>query len=281
MRNLLQFIGKNIHLLLFIALEVVAFLLITHNVAYPRSTTLSAANRIVAGMNEAGDNIVEYFRLRKDNEQLNNEVCLLREQIQLLENQIEKQNEYGLVCDTAQYEYAHLGYRIIPAKVVDITTGQEHNYLTLNKGTRDGLKQGMGVVCGNNVVGVVSRVNEYFALVVPIIHTNINISARVKKNGQLGFTHWEGHNPRYVNLMEIGRHIMVEKGDSVITSGMTATFPEGMMIGIMDKVKLNEGGNYYDIRLRLCTDFRRLRYVQVLNYVYSTELNQLTDEQYD
>jgi len=278
MRNLWQFIVKNSHLLLFILLEVVAFLLITHYQSYPRATMLTSANHVVAGANQVGDNITSYFHLRQDNNALNDEIVRLQLEVQSLQNRLEVVQERDSVSDSTYYHYAHLGYRIIPAKVIDITTNQEHNYLTLNKGSLDGIASGMGVIEGHNVVGVVSRVNDRFAQVVPLIHTSINLSSRIKKNGQIGFTHWSGHDASHIHLMEIGRHIPVEQGDTVITSGMTATFPEGMLIGVMDKVRLSEGDNYYNIRLHLSTDFRHLRYVQVLDNTCQKQMESLPHE---
>lgn len=259
-------------LLLFILLEVLAFLLISTNQSYSRSTILTSSNQLISDVNATGDDIVSYFRLRKDNEQLSEQISRLQEQVQSLENALEPLKENA---DTTAYKYAHLNYQVIPAKVIDLSTNQEHNYLTLNKGKRDSIEVGMGVVCSQGVVGVVSRVNERFALVVPLIHTGINQSARIKKNGQIGFTSWQGHDYRHINLAEIARHIMVEEGDSVITSGLTSTFPEGIMIGVVEKARLDEGDSYYNIRMRLTTDFRKLHYVQVLRNTAKNEIDEL------
>lgn len=278
MRNLWQLIVHNIHLLLFLLLEVVAFLLITHYLPYPKSTVFTSANRLVAGVNSAGDDIAEYFCLRRDNEELNAEITRLQLQVQTLQNQLEPLRETDSLPDTINYRYAHLGYTVIPAKVIDLTTNQERNYLTINKGLRDGIQSGMGVVAGGGIVGIVSSVGDKFSLVVPIIHTAVNVSAYIQKNSQLGFTHWEGHDIRHVNLMEIGRHIPIETGDTILTSGLTATFPEGLLIGVTDRVRLTDGDNYYQIRVRLNTDFHHLRYVQVLNNTHSTELENLNRE---
>jgi len=278
MKNLWQFILKNIHLLLFLLLEVVAFLLISHFQPYPKSTIFTSSNRMVAGVNSMGDDIAAYFRLGRDNEQLNVEITRLQLQVQALQNELEPIREKDSVPDSTYYQYAHLGYTIIPAKVIDLTTNQQHNYLTLNKGQRDGIQAGMGVIANGSVVGIVSGVSDQFSLVVPLIHTAINVSARIKKNDQIGFTHWEGHDISHVGLMEIGRHISVEEGDTILTSGLTSTFPEGLMIGVMDKVRLEEGDNYYQIRVRLNTDFHHLRYVQVLGNAMSYELDSLHHE---
>jgi len=277
MKNLWLFIVNNIHLLLFILLEVVAFLIITSYQPYPQSTLLTSANRAVAGINEGCDNVVTFFLLRHDNEVLNEQIAQLQMQVLSLQNQLESANEKAVLADTT-YSYTHLGYRILPAKVIDITTTHEHNYLTLNKGSKDGLAEGMGVVDGNRVVGIVSCVNERFAQVVPLIHTSCNLSSRILKNGQIGFTNWRGFDASHVGLMEIGRHIPVEKGDTVVTSGMTLTFPEGLLIGVTDKVRLSDGDNYYQIRVHLATDYHNLRYVQVLDNTMKSQLDSLKHE---
>ena len=276
MRNLLEFIINHSHLLLFLLLEVVAFLLITSRQSYPQSTVLTASNRVVATTNQTADNIASYFHLRKDNEDLNAEICRLQQQVQDLQNQLEPLAE-NLTDSTSIYQYAHLRYRTIPAKVIDLTTNHQQNYLTLNKGAIDGIAEGMGVMSDKGVVGIVGRVNDRFALVIPIIHTATHLSARILKNGHLGFTHWIGHDSHHIDLMEVGRHISVSQGDTIVTSGLTPTFPEGLLIGVVDKVRLDEGDNYYTIRLALSTDFHQLRYVQVLDNPSAPAMQQLVD----
>ena len=273
MRNLVQFIVQNSHFLLFIVLEVVAFLLIITRQAYPRSTMMTAANSVSAGVNGGADYMAQYFGLRSDNMQLNDEVCRLQAEVERLTNLLEGQTETDSAA--AGYQYAHLGYQMIPAKVIDIATGNERNYLTLNKGLRDHIEVGQGVIEGNSVVGIVSSVNEHFSLVVPVIHIGTHLSSRIAKNGYIGFTRWSGVDSRHAQLTEIGRHIEVTPGDSVITSGLTATFPEGLMIGVIERADLDEGDDYYRIRMRLTTDFKRLRYVQVLANPMADEMQSI------
>ncbi len=235
---------------------------------------MTASSRTAASINQMGDHIVSYFSLRKDNDLLNDEICRLQAQVQDLQNRLEPAVERDSLC----YRYADLDYRMIPAKVIDVTTDKQHNYLTLNKGTRDGIYEGMGVICNRGVVGIVSRVNERFAMVVPLIHTTLNLSSRLQQSGYMGFTHWEGFDSRHVQLLEIGRHIPVTEGDTVVTSGMTATFPEGIAVGVVDKIQLDDGDNYYNIRLRLSTDYTNLRYVQVLENAVKAEMDSLIAE---
>lgn len=259
MRNLLQFLTRYSNFLIFLILEVVAFILICTSNEYQRSAVWSSANRVVAGVEEMKTNIVGYFRLRTENEVLVAENARLKEELLLLGNQVEEQTERD-----SNYLYSHLDWEYIPAKVVGITTNKQHNYLTINKGLRDSIEVDMGVVGADGVVGIVSAVGEKYSLVVPIIHTKISISSRLKSNNQIGGTSWDGRDYRFVNLTEMARHVVVNKGDTVVTSGLTEVFPEGLIVGEVCETTLGQGDNYHQTKVKLSTDYKAIKYVQVL-----------------
>ena len=260
MRNLIQILLRYSNFLIFLILEVVAFILICTSNEYQQSAVWSGANRIVAGMNNIQMTISEYFQLRAVNEQLAIENAQLKSELILLDNQLEKAEEKD-----SQYIYSHLNWEYIPAKVIDINTHQQHNYLTINKGTRDGIAVDMGVIGANGVVGIVSAVGEKYSLVVPVIHTKISISSRLKSNNQIGGTSWNGRDYRFVDLTEMARHVVVNKGDTVVTSGLTEVFPEGIIVGEVYETSLGQGDNYHQTKVKLSTDYKEIKYVQVLN----------------
>lgn len=268
MRSLLKFILQHSNLLVLILLEAVAFMLIVSNNDYPHSRWLSTANKIVAWNYEVIDNINGYFHLRSTNELLVVENALLREQLREQQNQEEDSLE-------SSYRYAHLMQHYIPAKVIQLTTNSGHNYLTINKGERDGIHVGSGVICAQGVVGIVRLVSEHFAIVIPTIHTDAGISCRMLKNGYTATVEWDGRNPQYASLIDVASHISVEVGDSVVTSGLTPIFPAGIPVGIVDESRLEPGDSYYTIRVRLVTDYRKLDYVHVIDNPMMDELNTL------
>ena len=260
MRNLLQFLTRYSNFLIFLILEVVAFILIcTHN-EYQQSAVWSSANTMVAGVEEMKTSVAWYFGLRAENEKLAAENAQLKEELMLLSNHTEEQIERD-----SNYLYSHLGWDFIPAKVVGIITNKQHNYLTINKGLRDNIEVDMGVIGADGVVGIVSAVGEKYSLVVPIIHTKVSISSRLKTNGQIAGTSWDGRNSQYVHLTEIARHISVNKGDTVVTSGLTPVFPEGVMVGEVYETSIGQGDNYHQTVVKLSTDYQSLKYVQVLH----------------
>ena len=260
MRNLIDFLIRYSNFLIFLILEVVAFILIGTTHEYQQSSVWSSTNRIIAGSNTIRTSIKGYFQLREDNTLLAEENALLKSQLMELQNSVEHTAERD-----SQYIYTHLDWDYTPAKIIDITTHKQHNYLTLNKGARDGIEKDMGVVCADGLVGIVSAVAEKYSLVVPIIHTNISISTRLKSCGQIGGTQWDGKDYRYVNLTHISRHITVFQGDTVVTSGLTPVFPENILVGTVYRTKLKAKDNYHTTLLELCTDYRSLKYVQVLH----------------
>ena len=259
MQNLIQFLLRSSNFLIFLILEVVAFILICSSHEYQHSAVWSTTNKMVAAIENTNRNIKDYFQLREDNELLAEENARLKTELMLLANQAEYQIERD-----SQYIYTHLDWNYIPAKVIGSSVYKQHNYLTINKGTRDGIQEDMGVICNNGVVGIVSTVGEKYAIVVPIIHQKISLSCRLKNNGQIIGTHWDGKDYRMVSLTEIPRHVSVYRGDTVVSSGLTPIFPEGIMVGIVDHTLLNEGDNYHKTLMQLSTNYKTIKYVQVL-----------------
>ena len=176
MRNLIQILLRYSNFLIFLILEVVAFILICTSNDYQRSAVWSGANRLVAGCNQIQSNIGDYFSLRAENELLAMENAQLKTELMLLANQTELTAERD-----SQYIYSHLDWEYIPAKVIATSTNKQHNYLTINKGTRDNIQVDMGVIGADGIVGIISAVGEKYALVVPVIHTEISISSKIKE----------------------------------------------------------------------------------------------------
>lgn len=270
MRNIWHFILRYSNFLLFLALEVVAFLLIIHNNDYQHSAALSSANCMTASINQQVAAVQDYFSLRATNEELTQQNAELQDEIMHLKNKLEYRKE-----NDPTYKYSQLDYKFIPAKVVAATLGKQHNYLTINKGIRDDIQENMGVICHDGVVGVIKTVSEQFAIVVPVIHTKMNISARLPQDYSVCSIHWPGKSSRYAELEDVGRHCIVSVGDTIRTSGLSNIFPENIIIGIIDKADLTENDSYYHISLRLSVDFPSLTYVHVLSNGTRAELDSI------
>jgi rod shape-determining protein MreC len=258
MQNLLKILLRYSNFLVFIALEVAAFLLIIFNNAYPRSSVLSTANDVVAWQNELVSEVGGYFSLRSQNEELAAENAELRNQICSMESE-----QMG--------EDIHY----MPAKVVQMTTDELHNYLTINRGSADGIMRGQGVRNADGVVGIVRTVGRNYSVVLPVINTHTNLSCRFAKNDYIGTLQWDGKDCRFAQLADVAAHMVVNAGDTIVTSGLSPVFPEGIPVGIVENSTLKEGDSYYTIRVRLHTNFKRLKYVEVVQNAAQNELEEL------
>lgn len=269
MRNLLQLLIRYSNLLWFILLEVIAFVcLIGHN-RYQWSAVWSTANAAIGWCYTMNDDVIDYFHLRKVNDQLAEENIELLERINLLEGQIQYLAEADSSVLNSRYLFAERDVDYIPAKVINFTSQKTRNFITLNKGTSDGVELDMGVIDHNGVVGIVTQVSDHFSVVMPLINPAYSLSCRFTNNDHYGPLKWDGMDYRYGNLEDIARHIEVSVGDTLVTSGLTPAFPEGIHVGVVEKADLADSDAYYHIRVRYATDFRSLRYVQiVLNKKY-------------
>ena len=260
MQTLIKILLRYSNFLVFIALEVAAFMLINLNNAYPRSSFLSTANEFVAWQHEQISDITGYFSLRSQNEKLAEENTMLRNTICSMDSAI----------NATSFHYLN-------AKVVQMTTDELHNYLTINRGSKDGLLRGQGVRNEEGVVGIVRTVGPNYSVVLPVINTHTNISCRFAKNDYIGTLQWDGKDIRFAQLADVASHMVVNPGDTIITSGLSPVFPEGIPVGIVENSILKEGASYYTIKVRLHTDFKRLKYIEVVQNAHQIELEELTN----
>ena len=270
MKNLINFLIKYSYIFLFVALEIVAFMLISKNKSYQRSVILSSSNALAANMFALSNNFVEFFNLRTANNALSEENTELKNEIIELQNMLASHQPEP--SDSLQYSIPpEMQYIFIQAKVIGNTTNKVLNYITLNKGATNGVRPDMGVVSDRGVVGVVKTVSEHFATVIPLLNPRIQLSCKYQSNNYIGSLQWHGGDYRYSNLMDIARHVKINKNDTIITSGLTMNFPEGIPVGTVEEYNINESDPYYTIKVRLMVNFRTLTHVSIINFKYADE----------
>lgn len=264
---------------LFIALETFSLYLISQNKTYQRSVLLSSSNIVVAKMYDLSSNVVEFFKLRKANANLSEENTNLQNQI------IELKNQFATLqpttSDNLNFDFRvspEMEYRFISAKVIGNSTNKLQNYITINKGLLDGVKPDMGVVSDEGIVGIVQTVSDRFATIISVLNPKLHLSSKFLRNNYTGSLQWSGDDYRFSNLMDIARHVDVKLGDTIVTSGLTLTFPEGIPVGIVDNYELNESDPYYTIFVKLAVNFRTLSYVKIIDFKYAEEEKQLREK---
>jgi rod shape-determining protein MreC len=168
-------------------------------------------------------------------------------------------------------------YRYIPSEVINVTTNERNNYITIDKGSNQGIKPRMAVISSDGIVGIVKDVSPHFAVIMTVLHKQSNISSRIGDEGFAGSLTWDGVDSRYAQLDEIPKQISVKKGDKVVTVG-SKFFPKDIMIGTVENAVKETPDNFYDIEVKLSTPFAKLRHVYVVNYLMQDEQNQLEVE---
>ena len=277
MRNLWQFLVKYSNLFLFLILEGVALFFVFSRNGLAHSVWFTSANAVTGSVYQAWDNVTGYFFLRRENERLVTQNAELQNRITVLENWLEGVDEHLLSDSIGAYVYAEKHLHYIPAKVINISTSSQRNFITLNKGARDGVQEDMGVVDQDGVVGIVRAVSDRFSVVIPVINNAFSVSCRFLSNDKLGPLRWDGVDDRYAQLEDIARHVEVHEGDTLITSGLSDAFPEGIRVGVVEKAELSESDAYYHIKVRLAADFHRLGYVQIIQNSALVEQRQLEE----
>jgi rod shape-determining protein MreC len=267
MRNLLQLIIKYHAFLLFLLLEIVSFALLANKNSFQHSATFRAANTISSGVYNVTNNIYSYFGLRDINNSLSEENTRLQNQIVALQNQLESRDSTYIPADN------NLDY--IEAEVINNSVNKPNNYITINKGIRDGIAVDMGVVSVDGVVGIVSAVSNQFAIVETLLNNKASINAIIRKNGEVGQLKWDGTSYAYAYLEDIPRHVNVSEGDTIVTSGFSNIFPKDIMIGVVETAKLTDADATYTLKVKLATNFKNTKYVKVIRNNNIAELKDL------
>jgi rod shape-determining protein MreC len=268
MYRLLEFFYQYRAFLFFILLEVASIWLIVQNNNYQGAAFLNSANRYVGNVLETKSNIQGYFDLKEVNEKLAQENAKLK-QILIAEQQgkdlqIENKSDFLKVN---RYSFA-------TAKVVSNSIAQYDNYFTINKGTEDGIKEGMGIISTDGVVGRVKRCSDHFCTAYSLLHKDLKISGKIKGKGIDCNVKWEGRSPHEAALLDVTRNHKITEGDTVVTSGYNSFFPEGIMIGKIKGIKL-EGGSFWKATVDLANDFTSLSYVYIIGNKLEAEQDSL------
>ena len=264
MRNLLDFLVKYSYWFLFFVLEAVSFVLLFQFNSYQGSVWFSSANAVAGKLYETTSAVESYFQLSKVNTELTQRNLYLEQRLCKLEKEksdsvADSTMENSLLLKSLQ------PYRLIPAQVVNMKWGRKDNLLTIDKGEADGIKKDMGVVCGTGIVGIVYLTSAHYSIVIPILNSQSNISCVIQGRGYFGYLHWTGGDISEAYVDDVPRHAHFKLYENVVTSGYSSVFPAGIMVGKILHVYNSADQMSYRLRVKLSTDFGRLRDVCVVD----------------
>lgn len=264
MRNLLEFLSKYYHWLLFLVLEVVSFVLLFQYNSYQGSVWFSTSNAVVGKVYEVDAAIESFFSLTKVNENLTQRNFYLERQVNQLRRLYADMTRDTTAAERAELEF--LGrYELIPAKVVSNSIDRADNLMTIDRGRKDGVEVDMGVACGNGVVGVVYLVSDHYSVVMPVLNYHSRISCSIRHRGYFGYLKWSGGDASIAYVEDVPRHAKFKRGDWVETSGYSSIFPPGVLVGKIVEVYNSRDGLSYKLKVHLSTDFGNVRDVCVIS----------------
>jgi len=269
MRNLLAFIWKHYAFFLFLLLETVSIYLVVQNNYYQKASFINSSNKVSGNVYSVLTNVTQYFYLKDENERLAKENAILHSLS--TKSFVKTTKEEFIYKDTLFRQQ----YKYLNAKVVNNSINKRNNYITLDKGSRDGVTPESAVICSDGVVGIVTNVSDNFSSVLSVLHKDAKVSARIKNSNYFGSLVWEGGNYRIAKLIDIPTHVPLKKGDTLETNAFSGIFPEGILVGYVEDFEIKAGRNFYDIQVRLSTDYKKVTHVFVVNNLLKGEQLQL------
>ena len=278
MRNLLNFLVKYNYWFLFILLEVASFVLLFRFNRYQQSVFFTSANAAAGKLYEATGSIAAYFHLKETNEDLLDHNIRLEQRVALLERALLDARSDTTLYRSLDSVPAGSRYTLHKARVIKNSLNRLDNYLTLDKGSADSIRPEMGVVSANGVVGIVYKTTPHYALVISLLNSKSSLSCKIQGSDYFGYLKWEGGDSQYAYLRDLPRHAEFSVGDTVVTSGYSAVFPPGLLVGYIDEMSDSHDGLSYLLKIRLATDFGRVSDVRVIANHNLPELKQLNEQ---
>ena len=285
MQNLLDFLARHFHWLVFLLLETVSGILLFSYNSYQGSTWISTANAVTGKTLELQADVEQFFSLKRLNEELSHRNIVLEQQLAIYREQLASNSQrqitdtYFLPSDSCSVD--SLCIAKIPAKVIANTIDRRDNLVTIDRGRADGVRPDVGVISGTGLVGVVYMAGEHYSIVLPVLNSRSRISCSIRGRNYFGYLTWPGGSPVEAYVEDIPRHARFQKGDWVETSGYSAIFPKGVAVGKITNIYNSRDGLSYSLKVHLSTDFACLRDVFVINDVRLPEQRQLMESARD
>lgn len=275
MNELFSFIVKHSKWLVFAFYVTISCMLLFNDDPYRRHVYMTSAGRMASNVYKGANNISSYFDLREINSDLNRRNAELQAQIVSLESTIDRLREASFT-DTLVVDSGVKPFEFIVANVIHNSISRPLNYITIDKGSADGIRPELGVIDRNGVVGIVSTTGPHSARVISLLNPNFRLSCKIKKSEYFGSLVWDGASPDEALLEELPRHSVYEPGDTIVTSGYSAVFPAGLPVGTVIDAATDRNQNFFTLRIKLLTDFTTLGNVQIVVNNQAEELKALT-----
>jgi rod shape-determining protein MreC len=272
LRNVFLFIRRYFTFLFFLVLQGLALWFLFNYNRFHRAFGLGVANEITGWTNSRYSNVDQYFHLKEENarvHRMNDSLLNL-----LKENFSAPDSSSRLITDTTKYDTlpGHRRYLYYPARVVDNSVNSDRNYIQINRGSNQGIKDNMAVIGSDgSAVGVIVNVSPNFSQVMSLLHVQNKVNASLKKSGEFGTIEWDAKDPRFITLRNLPKSIEIKKGDTVVTSVYSYNFPPGYMVGTIADVVADNSTTFYVLKVKTAANFYNLQQVFVIENLQRDE----------
>lgn len=271
MQQIFSFIIKNSNRILFLLLLGISLSLTIQSHSFHRSKVISSANFLSGGVYERINSVEEYLHLKEQNDELARENANLKSLLFKTQDSTKIPNLDSLK--------GVLPKDIIVSKVIHNSFNVYENFLTLNSGSKSGVKPDMGVINSLGIVGITDNVSENYSTVISILNTKSQINAKIKNSDHFGTLNWDGKNAGFVQLIDVPRLASIRKGDTIVTGGQSVIFPENIGIGTIENIYIpGDKTHYYTINVKLFNDMTNLGHVYIIKSENSEEIKNLENQ---
>ncbi|MFN4974416.1 MAG: rod shape-determining protein MreC [Bacteroidota bacterium] len=271
MRNIFLFIQRYFTFISFLMLQIVCIVLLSRSSKSHDTFFSTAANEVTGRINRQYSGVTQYFALRETNRLLAEENTQLRNLLK--DNFIDTVAKQITMADSTMRDSSGRTrkFSFLPAHVIGNTVTLQYNYLTIERGSLQGVKKGMAVTSPQGIVGVVVEVGPNISRIMSLLHRKSKVSAMLKKDGVAGSLEWDGDDPSYLILTDIPKSSAIKPGDTVLTSTYSANFPPKLPIGTVNKISSDAESNFYTLRIKTAVNFFSIQYVYLIDNVYYQE----------
>lgn len=255
MQNLLLLFARVGNTILFVFLQIICIYLIVNYNQTQRSIFINSSNIFASSFSSRVNSIREYMSLGDKNERLAEENSKLLESLVNLRSQKELPPE---VEDTVQR------YTLMSAEVINNSIRQKNNKITINKGIKDGIEKGQGVINGDGLIGIINDISNNNATALSLLNMQISIAVKIKRTNEIGELKWDGKLPDIMNMSSVPPHSDVKEGDQIITSGFSTIFPPDLLVGIVKDVNQDKRNGFLILDVELNNDLSSLDFVYII-----------------
>ena len=267
MQQIINFLIRYKTFLLYAFLLFISLIFTFQSHSYHQSKFLNSANYFSGSIYKTSTNITSYFKLREENRDLLKENELLRSQL------YNKKENLAPITDSLIKNYT-----LIKGRIIKNSFSDQRNYITIDKGRLDSVKQDMGVVTDKGILGIIENTSNKYATVQSILNEKSTINAKIKNSNHFGSLVWNTKNYNTVQLVDIPRLVQLTIGDTIVTGAMSSIFPENIPIGVIKKFDLDTSKSFYFIDVTLFNDMTNLKNVYVIQNLNRKEVLDLETE---